>query len=225
VLAGVLLKLGGYGILKGNIIFFLISLKFKFFIIRISLLGGIYMCLVCIRQRDIKSLIAYSSIVHIGPVLFSFLRIFYMGYLGGIFLLLSHGFCSSGIFFILNEAYRNFNSRSLLILRGCVCFYPVMSFWWFFLSVRNIRCPPTFNFISEILIILGVLNMRKRFMVIFIFYLFFTGVYCIFFYIFFNHGGQIKNIKSILLFSNDFLILFGHRFPLIIFLLFVKIII
>jgi NADH-ubiquinone oxidoreductase chain 4 len=64
-----MLKLGGYGLIRLLIIFFRVINKFNYIIIRISLLGGFFVSLICLRQRDIKSLIAYSSVAHIGLVL------------------------------------------------------------------------------------------------------------------------------------------------------------
>lgn len=69
ILAGVILKLGGYGLLRLTKLFLKIGLKINIFVISISLIGGIIVSLICVRQRDIKSLIAYSSVAHIGLVL------------------------------------------------------------------------------------------------------------------------------------------------------------
>jgi len=69
ILAGVILKLGGYGIMRVIVIFSHIFNRFNYIIISISLLGGVIVSLICLRQNDIKSLIAYSSVAHIGLVL------------------------------------------------------------------------------------------------------------------------------------------------------------
>jgi NADH-ubiquinone oxidoreductase chain 4 len=69
ILAGVILKLGGYGIIRLLKIFISLYNNFNYIIIIISLIGGIYVSLICLRQRDMKSLIAYSSVAHIGLVL------------------------------------------------------------------------------------------------------------------------------------------------------------
>lgn len=80
ILAGVILKLGGYGLLRIMKLFLSIGLKMNISIIIISLLGGVIVSLVCIRQRDIKSLIAYSSVAHIGLVLRGILTINLWGF-------------------------------------------------------------------------------------------------------------------------------------------------
>ncbi|RYA72752.1 hypothetical protein DD592_26240, partial [Enterobacter cloacae complex sp. 2DZ2F20B] len=69
ILAGIILKLGGYGIIRLIVIFSLIGIKINLFFISLRLVGGFYVSLICLRQRDMKSLIAYSSVSHMGLVL------------------------------------------------------------------------------------------------------------------------------------------------------------
>lgn len=69
ILAGIILKLGGYGLMRLIIIFLSVGVKINYFFITIRMLGGVIVSLICLRQRDIKSLIAYSSVAHIGLVL------------------------------------------------------------------------------------------------------------------------------------------------------------
>lgn len=129
VLAGVLLKLGAYGILKllvfrGNFIFYSKSL-----LRRLSLVGVILVCMLSIRQLDIKMIVAYSSVVHMGLILMDFLYGFEFGLVGGNIMLLSHGLCSSALFYILNLGYEYLFRRRLLIMRGGLLFSSVMSYW------------------------------------------------------------------------------------------------
>jgi NADH-ubiquinone oxidoreductase chain 4 len=128
ILAGVLLKLGGYGIYRG-LIFFFISGVVKIFVLRVRVIGRIYVMFSCMRQVDVKSLVAYSSVVHIAPVFFSFLFYSFMGLIGGLLMILSHGICSSGLFFILNVGYEFLGSRRILMMRGSLIIIPIFSFW------------------------------------------------------------------------------------------------
>jgi len=163
VLAGVLLKLGGYGVYRAinyyYISCFFILWRFSSF----SLLGAFYIRIVCLRQLDIKSIIAYSSIVHIGPVFSSIFLIVYYNLMGAYTMMMSHGICSSALFLLLDIVYKRMRTRSFFVLRGGLKFFPILSFFWFFLCARNIGCPPTFNFFSELFITVSSFFFQKIF--------------------------------------------------------------
>jgi NADH-ubiquinone oxidoreductase chain 4 len=97
--------------------------------VAISLLGGIIIRLVCIRQIDIKALIAYSSVAHIGIVLSGLITLTYWGLRGSYTLIISHGLCSSGLFCLANISYERLISRRLLINKGLLNFIPSLSLW------------------------------------------------------------------------------------------------
>jgi NADH-ubiquinone oxidoreductase chain 4 len=124
VLAGILLKLGGYGLLRVLTLFtsriFFIG---KGFLI-LSLVGGVVIRLLCLRQFDLKSLIAYSSVVHIGLALGGLIVIRNWGFQGVITLILGHGLCSSGLFAIANIFYERGGTRAILINRGMINLFP-----------------------------------------------------------------------------------------------------
>lgn len=105
ILAGVLLKLGGYGIYKIMVYYYKLIFNLSSWLVRLSIMGSIYTGVICLRQIDIKSIVAFSSIVHIGPVLVSFSLILYGNVLGGYIIMLSHGLCSSALFYVLNKVY------------------------------------------------------------------------------------------------------------------------
>lgn len=216
VLAGVLLKLGGYGIYKSLIMYNLDGFKIKLIFLRLTLLGSIWVGFSCLGQVDIKRLVAYSSIVHIGPVFLSFLYINFIRFIGGFLMILSHGICSSGLFYILNLSYERIRRRRLMLLRGGLVIRPVFSFWWFFLVICNIGCPPSFNFFSEIFIIIRIIRVGIRYVFIFCLFLFLRGVYCVFLYYLYNHGIlKINTIKYFNLSVLEQLILLSHCFPLL----------
>jgi NADH-ubiquinone oxidoreductase chain 4 len=124
----VLLKLGGYGLLR--VFPFLLGLGIiaNLLFIRISLLGGVLISLICLRQTDIKALIAYSSVAHIGIVLRGIFTFFYWGLRGSYTLIIAHGLCSSGLFCLANIRYERLGSRRLLINKGLLNFIPSLSF-------------------------------------------------------------------------------------------------
>jgi len=128
ILAGVLLKLGAYGVLKLLIFGGGFILYLKTLLRSLRLLGVLLVCFLRVRQLDIKIMVAYSSIVHIGPVLMGFLYGFEFGVIGGNFMLLAHGLCSSALFYILNLGYERQHSRRLLVMRGGLILSPVISY-------------------------------------------------------------------------------------------------
>lgn len=128
ILAGVLLKLGGYGIFR--IIPILIEFLniYSYFFIAISLMGGFYIRLLCLQQLDMKILIAYSSVVHMGLILSGILTLTNWGLSGALTLIIAHGLCSSGLFCAANINYERLLSRRILMNKGIMNFLPIFSF-------------------------------------------------------------------------------------------------
>lgn len=83
--------------------------------------------LICLRQTDVKSLVAYSSVAHIGLVLFGLVSNSYLGLSGAVIIIVSHGLCSSGLFSLVGIAYERLSSRSILVLRGGLTITPLIS--------------------------------------------------------------------------------------------------
>lgn len=129
ILAGVILKLGGYGLIRLIVIFIRIGVKINYFFIVISIVGGFLVSLICLRQIDIKSLIAYSSVAHIGLVLGGIITLTYWGICGRLVLIVAHGLCSSGLFCLANISYERLLSRSLFLNKGLLNLIPSMAFW------------------------------------------------------------------------------------------------
>lgn len=113
-------------------------------------MGGFLISLICLRQTDIKALIAYSSVAHIGIVLSGLLTLNYWGLRGRYTLIIAHGLCSSGLFCLANISYERLGSRRLLINKGLLNFLPRLSLWWFLLCAGNMAAPPTINLLGEI---------------------------------------------------------------------------
>jgi NADH-ubiquinone oxidoreductase chain 4 len=126
------------------------AVNFNFFFVTIRLVGGVLISLVCLRQIDLKALIAYSSVAHIGIVLRGLLTLTYWGLRGAYTLIIAHGLCSSGLFCLANITYERLRRRSLLINKGLLNFIPSLSLWWFLLCAGNMAAPPTLNLLGEI---------------------------------------------------------------------------
>lgn len=158
ILAGVLLKLGGYGLLRVLSLFCGASLWFSWIWVRLGLVGGVLVSLVCLRQVDIKALIAYSSVAHIGLVLAGLGTLNFWGINGAVIVMVGHGLCSSGLFCLANVVYERLGSRRLLISKGLLNFMPRMGLWWFLLRIGNMAAPPTLNLLGEVQLIIRIIS-------------------------------------------------------------------
>nr|UJI65695.1 NADH dehydrogenase subunit 4 [Dipseliopoda setosa] len=215
ILAGVLLKLGGYGLIRIMPIFMNINMKYNYIWISISVLGMILISLNCIRQVDLKLLIAYSSVSHMSMILCGLMTMNYYGMIGSINLMIAHGLCSSGLFCLANISYERLSSRSLFINKGLLNLMPSMSLWWFMLCSMNMAIPPSLNLLSEILL-MNSLIMWSWLMLLYIFIMsFFSGLYSLYLYSYSQHGQLYNGLFS---FNSgelrEFLLMFLHWFPL-----------
>lgn len=216
ILAGVLLKLRGYGLIRFTPFLILRIFNFSEEIISWSVSGGVIAGLICLMRRDIKILIALSSISHIRLVLRSFLRIKKWGIIAVIMIIIRHGICSSGIFSGANILYEKSGSRNLKIRKGIILKIPLLIILFFFISVLNIAAPPSLNFIREILSFIRILRWRKLIFPLLILLNFLPGAYILYFFSFLNSDKSENTIKIILNQNSlENLILFSHLWPLI----------
>ena len=215
ILAGVLLKLGGYGILR-FMVFINLSKLIRFLII-FRLLGGAILGISCLTFRDIKVIIAYSSVVHMAIIIVSLLSTYIVGISGGIMIMIAHGICSSGIFSCANIIYERSHSRRLMINKGGLNIFPSTAIIWFLLCMANFGGPFTLNLLGEVVIIfnMGWLNYYLLSGVVFI--SFFSAAYSLILY---ANTQQGSSIKSLFLFNSismrELAILFSHVWPVII---------
>ncbi len=215
ILAGVLLKLGGYGLVRVFPFLLLIGLKFNYVFISISLVGGFLISLICLRQIDIKALIAYSSVAHIGIVLGGLLTLTYWGLSGAYTLIIAHGLCSSGLFSIANMRYERVRRRRLIINKGLLNFIPSLSLWWFLLCSGNIAAPPTLNLLGEIRLLNRIVSWSFYSIIFLSLLSFFRAAYSLFLYSYSQQGKIYSAIYSFSInYNREFLILFLHWFPL-----------
>lgn len=215
ILAGVILKLGGYGLLRTIKLFLKIGLKLNIYIIVISLVGGLIVSLICLRQSDIKSLIAYSSVAHIGLALRGLLTFNLWGVWGALVIILAHGLCSSGLFCLANISYERVASRSIYLNKGMINLIPRVSLWWFLLCSSNIAAPPSLNLLGEVMLINSLVRYRKYLMILLFFLSFFSAGYSLFLYSYTQHGIIHSGLYSLYQVSyREYLLLFLHWFPL-----------
>lgn len=215
ILAGILLKLGGYGLLRIYIIIQSFAIKYNLIFYVISLVGGVLISLVCLIQVDIKSLIAYSSVAHIGIAIGGLITLRYWGFMGSYVLMIGHGLCSSGLFCLSNIIYEKLGRRSLFINKGLINFIPRMALWWFLLCSRNIAAPPSLNLLGEIILLNAIISWSWIRIVILVFLSFFSAAYSLYLFAYRQHGQLFSISYSFSINSfREYILLFLHWFPL-----------
>jgi len=180
VLAGILLKLGGYGLIRLGYIFRAVNPVFIF--IMLSLLGGGLLAVVCCGVRDLKVIIAYSSVVHIAFIIVGILSTIMWGVVGAVIIIIAHGLCSSGIFSNANILYERRHSRSLMSNKGVLRFYPSFSLLWFLLCMANFGGPFTFNLLAEIILIINLVRVNAALLVSVVLVSLFSAAYSLILY-------------------------------------------
>ena len=146
ILAGVLLKLGTYGLIR----FYFAPLVYSLVIVSV-----IYTSFTAIRQTDFKRIIAYTSIAHMNLVVLGIFSFNVIGLEGAIFQSLSHGFIASGLFLIIGVVYDRFKTRIVQYYGGLASVMPLFVCFFLFFSMANIGFPGTSSFIGELLILVG----------------------------------------------------------------------
>lgn len=219
ILAAVLLKLGIYGIYRFKMFFIHELIEIRYIIIVVSILGRILVGIICLFQTDVKSLIAYSSVCHMGIVLRGIMRINFFSSFGRLLLMLGHGLCSSGLFCLGNIFYERFFTRSLLLLKGINKIFPSVSFWWFLIRVFNIAAPPSINIFGEIFLLGRLLKFRIIFLFPLILLLFLRARYSLYLYRYVNHGEGWVSWSSNLISLREHFLIYLHFFPLIVWVL------
>lgn len=220
ILAGVLLKMGGYGLIRLLSILIKVRIKFNYLIFSISIVGSLFVSLVCLVQIDIKRLVAYSSVVHINIILACIITLYKIGILRGYIVMVSHGLCSSGLFYIVNLYYSRTGRRLLFLNKGMIGKLPLISLWWFIFCVRNFSYPFSVNFIGELFILGVFVNWEERYIIFYMIICFFRRAYSLYLFAYIQHGeGAIDKEWFFLRMFKEFIILILHIYPLILLLL------
>lgn len=162
ILAGILIKMGGYGFLRFSIPMLpAASLYFSNFIIVLSIIAVIYTSLVAFAQEDIKKLIAYSSIAHMGIVTAGLFSFHEEGVIGAVFQMISHGLISSALFLCVGMLYTRAGTLEIEKYGGIVNTMPVFSLMFILFSMASIGLPGTSGFIGEFLAMIGMFKSVK----------------------------------------------------------------
>nr|QIT06551.1 NADH dehydrogenase subunit 4 [Ptenothrix huangshanensis] len=214
VLAGILLKLGGYGICRVMLMTETILKVLGYYIVSLSLVSMFYIGLQCCRLNDLKALVAYSSVAHMGMVLAGLFTFFMWGYSGSLMMMVSHGVVSSGLFCAVNLYYERISSRSLFLNKGEFLLIPGLNLFMFLLLVANIAAPPTINLESEIFLMFSLLSYSNFMMVFFPVGSFLGAVFTLYMYSFSQHGKNFSLMYSWLnVSSRECHVLISHLIP------------
>ena len=157
LLAGILLKLGGYGMLRFLLPLFPYGTYFFLpFVYVISILGILYTGVVTIRQVDLKKIIAYSSVGHMNFVTLGLFSLTSQGINGSIFLMISHGIVSSALFICIGILYDRYKTRNLFYFGGLTTVMPLFSTFFLIFTLANMGLPGLSNFVGELLVLIGL---------------------------------------------------------------------
>nr|QTA94000.1 NADH dehydrogenase subunit 4 [Eupristina koningsbergeri] len=215
ILAGVLLKLGGYGMIRTMMMMIQSSIEVNFIFVSISLIGMILLSLVCLRQLDMKLLVAYSSVVHMSIVLFGFCSLSEWGYMSGMIMMIGHGLCSSAMFVIINYIYEQTNTRNLLINKGLIYYLPSLCLWWFLFCVANMSAPISLNLLSEIMMVCVMLNWSINIIILLMLGMFLSAAYSLYLFAYSIHGKFMSLLNYVIpLNMNNYIVMILHWIPL-----------
>lgn len=237
ILAGLLLKLGTYGIMRFVIPLFPEAVSyFAPLVLVIVIIGIFYTSFSTTRQLDLKKIIAYSSIGHMGFVILGLFTTYVDGLSGSLYLMIGHGFISSALFMSIGFLYERYHTRNITDLRGLIRFMPLFGIFFLIYTLANVSFPGTFNFIAEVGVLLALAKSNLFLAVCTVFSIIFIMIYSFWLYNRIMYGNSFSVLdryeiigkymdlslrEFTLMFIFTFLILFFGFFPNIILSVFV----
>jgi NADH-ubiquinone oxidoreductase chain 4 len=217
ILAAVLLKLGGYGLIRVSIIFSKQIATIAPYMISVALIGAILSSIICLRQADLKSLIAYSSVGHIGILVAGVISLTNWGFMGALLIMIAHGIVSSGLFCLANITYEISHTRSIVLTKGLLIITPNLTLLWFLIIGANIAAPPSINLLREIILISRTLSKNLLTAIMLATLRFTTVAYSLYLYSAISHGGHLLLTNPIPLISlRYYILIIIHFSPIII---------
>lgn len=196
ILAGILLKLGGYGIVRIILITPRIFYMTRYIIASISAVGCLLTAIICTRQPDLKSIIAYASVSHIALILLGVFLVSSWRLSGALLMIVAHGLTSSCLFATANTIYETTKSRRIVLSKGIYSISPLISISLFVALATNIRAPPSINLMREIFLLINIIGKSVLATLIVAIISFYTAVYSLLIYTSTQHSFTREYISS-----------------------------
>lgn len=216
ILAAILLKLGGYGLIRLISLFSVVSANsISLVLIIFCSWGALVTSIICVRQTDLKALIAYSSVGHMRVVAAGVFSQTPWGLKGALMLMIAHGLVSSALFSLANTIYERKRTRTLAITRGFKLILPLSTIWWLLMCVSNLGLPPSPKLIGEIMILTSLIRWSPWLFPILGLSTVFGAIYSLMIFQLSQQGPPTRYLAKISLsFTREHLLAFLHLFPL-----------
>lgn len=216
VLAAILLKLGGYGLVRFASIFSYPANFTSTPLVTFCIWGALATSLICIRQTDMKALIAYSSVGHMSLVAAGVFSQTSWGLHGTIILMIAHGLVSSGLFCLANLSYERTYTRTLALNRGLKLLMPLLTIWWLITAAANMGLPPLPSLFGELFIMTALITWNPWTILITGITAVFSAIYSLYLFQASQHSSHPQYLKKMTpVFSLEHLNLSLHLAPLV----------
>lgn len=193
ILAGLLLKLGTYGLLR--FVLPVLPEAVNYYtpvVLTLVIIGIFYTSFSTTRQLDLKKIIAYSSVGHMGFVILGLFTSTSEGIIGSLYLMLGHGIVSSALFMSVGILYDRYHTRNLTDLRGLAQYMPLFAIFFLIFTLANVSFPGTFNFVAEMSIILALVQVNPLAAAVSVFSIIFIMIYAFWLYNRTMFGSSLK---------------------------------